>query len=288
MATLVTPDAATDPLADLVRSARADEARGLGGLYDRCATRMLRVAWRLTGSIEDAEDVVHDVFVALPGTLGHYQERGSIGAWLAQVKARATLMRMRGGKRRRETALSDAATVPGAMRSDTAAEYSDLEAEIARLPDALRAVFVLREIEGFTHDEIAELLGISVGASRVRMSRAVDALRVALAAPTPSNTRVASASRAARSAASSRLEGPVRELLTKFGSDRIGAAAWSAALQTQQHKFVDRMLSATRTRTIARRVNLISIDGSAQELRTMTKGQVTVVAFWSAISTSCW
>lgn len=153
---------------------------------------MLRVAWRLTGSIEDAEDVVHDVFVALPGTLARYQERGSIDAWLAQVTARAALMRMRGGKRRRETALSDATMVPSTSRSDSAAEYSDLEAEIARLPDALRAVFVLREIEGFMHEEIAEMLGISVGASRVRMSRALDALRSALTTQSRSNSRLAS------------------------------------------------------------------------------------------------
>lgn len=72
-----------------------------------------------------------------------------------------------------------------------------------------------------------------------------------------------------------------RELLAKFGIDRIGAAAWSAAQRAQQREFVDRTLSATRTRTIAKPVNLVGLDGAAQELRAMTKGQVTIVAFWS-------
>ena len=117
MATLVSPDATTDALAELVRSARDGDAGGLAGLYDRCATRMLRVAWRLTGSIEDAEDVVHDVFVILPETLARYHERGSIDAWLAQVTARAALMRMRSGNRRRETALADAESMTSASTS---------------------------------------------------------------------------------------------------------------------------------------------------------------------------
>jgi len=171
---------APPPLAELVQLARAGNPDGLSGLYDRCATRMLRVAWRLTGSIADAEDIVHDVFCSLPEALGRYQERGSIEAWLAQVTARTALMRMRGDRRRRESTLTDAAQVPSTVRTDLAADYSDLEAQIAALPEALRTVFVLREVEGFAHEEIADALGISPGASRVRLSRALETLRRAI------------------------------------------------------------------------------------------------------------
>lgn len=164
----------------LVDMARDGDVSGVGGLYDRHAARMMRVAWRLTGSAADAEDVVHDVFVGLSSALHRYQHRGSVEAWLAQVTARAALMRMRGRRRRRETDLSDASAIVSGLRTDLAAEYADLERQIDALPDALREVFVLREIEGFTHEEVADLLGISAGASRVRLSRALVALRHAL------------------------------------------------------------------------------------------------------------
>ncbi len=191
----ILPVTAADPTDDfLVVLARAGAATGLGGLYDRYAARLLRVAWRLTGSATDAEDVVHDVFVGLPAALRRYEHRGTIEAWLAQVTARAALMRVRSGQRRREADLSDAITVVSGSRTDLAAEYADLERQIATLPDALRDVFVLREIEGFTHDEIADLLDISARASRVRLSRALVALRSALRPVLPTALPVASAS----------------------------------------------------------------------------------------------
>jgi RNA polymerase sigma-70 factor (ECF subfamily) len=84
------------------------------------------------------------------------------------------LMRMRSARRRREATLED-----GHFVSDptSAGEQSDLDQHIAALPTTLRAVLVLRQIEGYSHEEIGALLGISSGASRVRFSRAVQQLR---------------------------------------------------------------------------------------------------------------
>jgi RNA polymerase sigma-70 factor, ECF subfamily len=168
------------PLETLIALARTGDAIGIGGLYDRCAARLLRVAWRLTGCTEDAEDVVHDVFVGLPDALRAYVERGSFDGWLAQVTARAALMRVRRGRRRRESEFDEALEIASVVRADLQAEYGDLERQINALPDTLRTVFVLREIEGFSHDEIAALLDISPGASRVRLTRGLELLRTAL------------------------------------------------------------------------------------------------------------
>jgi len=169
----------------LVDLARNGQAAGLGGLYDRYAERMLRTAWRLTGSTADAEDVVHDVFVALTTSLHQYEHRGALQAWLAQVTARAALMRIRKARSRHEADLSEAIATLTHTGTDSAAQYYDLERQIAALPEALRSVFVLREIEGFSHDEIAGLLEISPGASRVRLSRALVSLRAMLRPLTP-------------------------------------------------------------------------------------------------------
>ncbi|MCC6243980.1 MAG: RNA polymerase sigma factor [Gemmatimonadaceae bacterium] len=169
----------------LIRAARNGESFALGELYDRFATRLLSVALRLTGSLPDAEDVVHDVFVGLPEALRHYEERGAFGAWLAHITARTALMRLRTGQRRREAQLDDVDTPVSRSRADLAAEYADLERQIAALPEGLRVVFVLKEVEGFSHDEIAALLGISAGTSRVRLSRALERLRAVLRPTTP-------------------------------------------------------------------------------------------------------
>jgi RNA polymerase sigma-70 factor, ECF subfamily len=177
------------PLETLIALARNGDAIGLGGLYDRCAARLLRVAWRLTGCTEDAEDVVHDVFVGLPEALRAYVERGSFDGWLAQVTARAALMRIRRGRRRRESGIENGFDIESGVRADLQAEYGDLERQINALPDSLRDVFVLREIEGFSHDEIGALLDISPGASRVRLTRGLELLRSALGVVPPKRTR---------------------------------------------------------------------------------------------------
>src|SRR5213594_4272154 len=95
--------------AHLVEHARDGDPAALGTLYDAFGTGLFRLAYRLTGSREDAEDVVHDVFVGLPEALERYEERGSFGGWLKRVTARVALMKLRSGKRRREVALDNAA-----------------------------------------------------------------------------------------------------------------------------------------------------------------------------------
>lgn len=90
------------------------------------------------------------------------------------------MMRMRSGARRAESEEgADTASLDGAVPEDVA-DRLELEQAIERLPDGLRYVFVLREIEGFRHAEIAEMLGISERASQERMHRARARLRLLL------------------------------------------------------------------------------------------------------------
>lgn len=161
--------------AELVARARRGDPEALGRLYDAFGAGLFRLAYRLTGSREDAEDTVHDVFVGLPEALGRYEERGRLGAWLRRVTARVALMRQRRIRRRREVGLHGAGDVPArvAATSDDAALWAALDA----LPAAQRAVLVLKEMEGYTHAEIAETLGISLVTSRVRLLRALRHMR---------------------------------------------------------------------------------------------------------------
>ena len=153
---------------------RAGSPDALAALYRECGGGLYRLAYRLTGTREDAEDVVHDVFVGLPEALGRYEERGSFAGWLKRVTARVALMRLRTRARRREVALD--ATLATADRPADG-EGVTLQAAIDALPDRLRCVLVLKEVEGHSHAEVGALLGISAGASRVRLNRAMSLLR---------------------------------------------------------------------------------------------------------------
>lgn len=156
----------------------AGDREALAELYRRFSERVFQTAWRLSRSRADAEDVLQDVFLGLTEALRSFTGSGSLEAWLRRVAARTTLMRLRSASRRRESALPE--DLPRATRAEDLGSRLALERAIAALPDALRAVFVLREIEGYTHAEIAAMLGIAVNASEVRLHRARAALRRAL------------------------------------------------------------------------------------------------------------
>lgn len=146
-------------------------------LYRQHGREMLAVAFRLLQSKADAEDVVHDVFVGLPEALRHYEERGAIGAWLKKVTVRVALMRIRANETRRAEPIEEHTP---AVAAHLTIDAITIERALQTLPPALRAVLILKQIEGFSHAEIADMLDISVGASEVRLHRALRTLRALL------------------------------------------------------------------------------------------------------------
>src|SRR2546426_12014227 len=74
-----------------IDAARTGDPEALASLYRTHGAVLYRLAYRLTGTAQDAEDVVHDVFVGLPKALGRYEERGSFASWLKRVTARVAL-----------------------------------------------------------------------------------------------------------------------------------------------------------------------------------------------------
>jgi RNA polymerase sigma-70 factor (ECF subfamily) len=165
--------------ADLVDRARAGNPDALSELYARHGRALMALAFRLTRSRDDAEDVLHDVFLGLPEALRRYEERGTLESWLKRVTARVALSRLRSRDRKHEVTLED--TIPSRSAGDQLDSLA-VQRAIDALPDSLRVVFILREVEGYTHAEIADLLNISSGASEVRLHRAIRALRRSLGA----------------------------------------------------------------------------------------------------------
>jgi len=167
-----------DPL-ELVERARAGRADALAELYAQFGQTLMALAFRLTGSRADAEDVLHDVFLGLPEALARYEERGSLEGWLRRVTARVALTRVRSRARTREVGLADNLVSPA---SPDRLDIETVQRAIDKLPATLRAVFVLREVEGYSHSEIAALLNITSNASEVRLHRALRSLRRTLGA----------------------------------------------------------------------------------------------------------
>ena len=164
--------------AGLVARMGSGDGSALGSLYDRHAPALLAVAMRMLGAAREAQDVVHDVFVGLPEALRRYEERGALAAWLRKITARVALAKMRAAGAPEHLSLAEVSE-PSARQRDIEGVMA-LEDAMRQLTPGLRAVLVLKEIEGFSHAEVAEMRHISVGASEVRLHRAVRALRTLL------------------------------------------------------------------------------------------------------------
>ena len=147
-------------------------------LYKRLSEELFAVAYRLTDSSADARDVLHDVFLRLPDTLRTFDLKRPLGPWLHAVTTRAALDRLRSERRRGEVSLRelDDEESPVVPVLDSVA----LERALSSLPEELRTVIILKELAGYSHEEIGELLGIAASTSAGRLYRARAALRNAL------------------------------------------------------------------------------------------------------------
>jgi len=180
-------------LADRVRSG---DREALGELYDRYAGMAIATALRVVGAREEAEDVVHDAFVAVWRKIDRFDaERGALRSWLMTVVRNRAIDRVRA--RRVSIEIEDAdersllrsgpnPTMDAALKRASA---GDLRSAMAQLPDDQRRALELAYFEGYTYREVAELTGVPPGTANGRLRLALGKLRDALvgtaAAPLP-------------------------------------------------------------------------------------------------------
>ena len=160
-------------------------------LYDAHAPRVHRLAYRMCGDAELANDLVQDTFVRLFRSLGQFRGDSQFSTWVHRVTVSVVLNAMSKVKRTRarETDLDDAshhAVDDAHLRVDPDLR-SRMHAAIEALPDGLRLALVMHAIEGYTHAEIGAALGIAEGTSKTRVFDARARLRVALADFAPSD-----------------------------------------------------------------------------------------------------
>lgn len=163
----------------VVERVRNGDPSALAELFRRHAHAVHRIAFRITGSAHDADDVLQDVFLGLPEALRAYEETGNLDGWLKTLAVRRSLMALRKEKHRREVPLGKIShsIAPAGESLEPVVDRVALERALSDLPDQLRVVFVLKEIEGYNHDEIGDMLGIGNSASTAKLHRARKVLR---------------------------------------------------------------------------------------------------------------
>lgn len=164
--------------------ARDGDPEAFGRLYDAHAPRIQAVCLRLSGDPARAADLLQDVFVRAWERLSSFRGESSFATWLHRLAVNVVLQAARGDHRRvRRVALGDDLSpsgIDGPARAVEPGLRLDLEQAVAALPAVPREVFVLHDVEGFQHDEIAALLDIPIGTSRSHLFRARRLLREAL------------------------------------------------------------------------------------------------------------
>ena len=143
-------------------------------LYDRLAPRMFPVCIRYVGDREQAEDILQEGFITLFTRLDTYKGDGSFEGWARKIFVTTALMELR---RKDALKMSDDLEMARGMKTETVTQlqsigYKDLMKLITQLPPGFRSVFNMYAIEGYSHKEIGEILGISETTSRTQLSRA--------------------------------------------------------------------------------------------------------------------
>jgi RNA polymerase sigma-70 factor, ECF subfamily len=167
-------DSSSESDEDLCRRLRLGDREALACLFHRHAADLVRLAAGIAGSIDDGQDIVQDVFLGLEIATLNYEARGAFAGWLRAVTIRTALAARRRSARRRET--SDYA-LSQLRRSGDIADAVTVSNAVESLPEALREVFLLKVVAGYSHAEIGAMLGIRSNTSEVRLFRAIRQLR---------------------------------------------------------------------------------------------------------------
>ena len=172
---------ASVPMSEDVSAAAAGDRRAFERVYRAHADRVYSLCTRMLGDRTLAEEVTQDVFVRVWEKLPGFRGESAFSTWLHRVTVNVVLSRRKAvGLHQARTTDDEDAQALAASRPVSVGDRLDLETAIAGLPRGARRVFVLHDVEGFTHDEIGDQLGISPGGSKAQLHRARMLLRAAL------------------------------------------------------------------------------------------------------------
>ncbi len=187
---LDTPALSSSRDADDVALAARGDTRAFQRLYHEHKDRVYALARRMAG-VDRAAEMTQDVFVRAWQKLGTFRGEARFSTWLHRLAVNLIISRRSSDTTRRSRFIEDESRIESAAARPVHRELVlDLEAAIERLPSGARAVFVLHDVEGYKHEEVGRLLGISTGTTKAQLHRARMLLRrhlepVTVSSPAP-------------------------------------------------------------------------------------------------------
>jgi RNA polymerase sigma-70 factor (ECF subfamily) len=171
-----------DEEAALVDRARRRDAAAFEALYRRHVGRIYATCLRLAGSVALAEDCTQEAFIRAWESLPGFRGDSAFGSWLHRIAVNMVLMRQRSQLRRTAWGLNGGDDEIAAVAAHASAPDAalDLDQAIAALPPGAREIFVLHDVEGYRHEEIAALTELAVGTCKAHLHRARRLLRARL------------------------------------------------------------------------------------------------------------
>ncbi len=166
---------------ETVRQAQEGDPLAFRALYDGHVGRVYALCLRIAGDVVEAEEHTQDVFVRAWQQLGSFRGDSAFSTWLHRLAVNEVLQgRRSAGRRSARLQLTEDGGASMDEGRPQPAPGGDLSRAIAALPPGARAVFVLHDVEGYRHEEIAQLTGIAEGTSKAQLHRARRLLREAL------------------------------------------------------------------------------------------------------------
>jgi RNA polymerase sigma-70 factor (ECF subfamily) len=157
---------------ELIRQAQDGDPAAIRGLYHRHAPRVYAVVRRLAGDDALAEDWAQEAWVRVFRALPGFRGESRFTTWLHRIAVNSALH----GRRWRERRVKNETVLPPALTASGPGDQSvlrmRLERALEKLPDRMRQVMVLHDVEGYTHEEIAEFLGVTAGTSKSQLFKA--------------------------------------------------------------------------------------------------------------------
>ena len=176
------PQEASPHIPDIVRRSQAGDVKAFEELYREHEGRVFAVCLRMIANTSRAEELTQDVFVRVWEMLGTFRGESAFSSWLHRVAVNVVLVNIRSQQRyqQRVTTVDDLESYDRENSLSRPGESIDLETAMTRLPKQARAIFVLHDIEGYRHEEIAKSMGLAVGTTKAQLHRARKLLREVL------------------------------------------------------------------------------------------------------------
>jgi RNA polymerase sigma-70 factor (ECF subfamily) len=173
-----------ESLESLVRRAQGGDQLAFEGVYRQTSGRVYALCLRMCGDGDRAVELVQDVFVRVWERLGSFRGDSRFTTWLHRLTVNLILQdrRSRGRRRAREVSAPDLERFGRTAKKAMPGTRVDLERAIAALPDKARRVLVLRDVQGYKYDEIAQMTGVSLGTVKAQIHRARGLVKDALGA----------------------------------------------------------------------------------------------------------